>query len=42
MKKENASTEELEKLQRRELILLRGNLVLAALILAATAFARAS
>ena len=42
MKKENADTVELAKLQRRELILLRTNLVLAALILGATAFARAS
>ena len=42
LKKEKAGTEELAKLQRRELILLRVNLVLAALILAATAFARAS
>jgi uncharacterized membrane protein len=42
MKKENADADELAKLQRRELILLRTNLVLAALILGATAFARAS
>lgn len=42
MKKENADADELAKLQRRELILLRTNLVLAVLILGATAFARAS
>jgi len=42
MKKENADAEELTKLQRREVILLRTNLVLSALILGATAFARAS
>jgi uncharacterized membrane protein len=42
MKKDKADTVELAKLQRRELILLRTNLVLATLILGATAFARAS
>jgi uncharacterized membrane protein len=42
MKKENADPDELAKLQRREVILLRVNLVLSALILGATAFARAS
>jgi uncharacterized membrane protein len=42
MKKENAEADELAKLQRRELILLRVNLILSALILGATAFARAS
>ena len=42
MKKEKASPEELAKLQRREVILLRTNLILSALILGATAFARAS
>jgi len=42
MKKENADTTELAKLQRRELNLLRINLALAVLILGATAFARAS
>ena len=42
MKKESADTGELAKLQRREVILLRVNLILAALILGATAFARAS
>jgi hypothetical protein len=42
MKKESANTGELAKLQRRELILLRVNLILSALILGATAFARAS
>jgi hypothetical protein len=42
MKKENADTDELAKLQRRELILLRVNLILAALILGATAIARVS
>ncbi|HEX2698227.1 MAG TPA: CopD family protein [Anaerolineales bacterium] len=42
MKKDKASPEELAKLQRREMIFLRVNLVLAALILLATAFMRAS
>jgi len=42
MKKENADPDELAKLQRREVILLRVSLVLSALILGATAFARAS
>ena len=42
MKKDKADTGELAKLQRREVILLRVNLILSALILAATAFARAS
>jgi len=42
MKKENANEGELAKLQRREMILLRVNLILSALILGATAFARAS
>lgn len=42
MKKEKASPEELAQLQRREVILLRINLILSALILGATAFARAS
>jgi uncharacterized membrane protein len=42
MKKENAGADELAKLQRREKILLRTNLILSTLILAATAFARAS
>jgi uncharacterized membrane protein len=42
MKKETADAGELEKLQRREVILLRLNLVLSTLILGATAFARAS
>lgn len=42
MKKEKASPEELAKLNRREAILLRVNLLLAVLILLATAFARAS
>jgi len=42
MKKENANEGELAKLQRREIILLRVNLILSALILGATAFARAS
>jgi uncharacterized membrane protein len=42
MKKENADEGELAKLQRREVILLRVNLILSALILGATAFARAS
>jgi uncharacterized membrane protein len=42
MKKESASADELAKLQRRETILLRTNLILSALILGATAFARAA
>jgi uncharacterized membrane protein len=42
LKKEGADEGELAKLQRRELILLRANLFLSALILGATAFARAS
>lgn len=42
MKKENASPEELARLQRREVILLRTNLILSALILGATALARVS
>jgi uncharacterized membrane protein len=42
MKKDNADVDELAKLQRREVILLRANLILSALILGATAFARAA
>jgi uncharacterized membrane protein len=42
MRKENAKAEELARLQRREIILLRTNLLLSALILGATAFARAA
>jgi len=42
MKKQNAEAGELVKLQRRELILLRVNLLLSALILGATAVARVS
>ncbi len=42
MKKENADVNEIAKLQRREVILLRANLVLSVLILGATAFARSS
>ena len=42
MKKESANAEELARLQRREVILLRMNLILSILILGATAFARAS
>jgi uncharacterized membrane protein len=42
MKKESASPEELSRLQRREVILLRTNLILSALILGATALARVS
>jgi uncharacterized membrane protein len=42
LQKNRAKQEELEKLNRRETLLLRTNLVLSALILAATAFARAS
>jgi uncharacterized membrane protein len=42
MKKDSADANELASLQRREVILLRVNLILSALILGATAFARAS
>lgn len=42
MKKETANSDELAKLQRRELILLRVNLILSILILGATAVARVS
>ncbi len=42
MRKNKAGQEELERLQRREVFLLRTSLVLAALILAATAVARAA
>jgi uncharacterized membrane protein len=42
MKKENADAEELVKLQKRELLLLRTNLILSILILGATAIARVS
>ena len=42
LKKENAKPDELAKLQRRETILLRVNLLLSTLILGATAFARAA
>jgi uncharacterized membrane protein len=42
MRKESAKADELAKLQRRETILLRTNLILSALILGATAFARAA
>jgi uncharacterized membrane protein len=42
MRKEDAQPDELARLQRREIILLRTNLVLAALILGATAIARVS
>jgi len=42
MKKEKADAGDLAKLQRREVILLRINLILSALILGATALARAS
>ena len=42
MKKESADADELAKLQRRELILLRANLILSILILGATAVARVS
>ncbi|HET7143048.1 MAG TPA: CopD family protein [Anaerolineales bacterium] len=42
MKKETADTDEILKLQRRELILLRTNLMLSILILGATAVARVS
>ncbi|MBL8062604.1 MAG: CopD family protein [Anaerolineales bacterium] len=42
MKKENADEAELAKLQKKEVLLLRINLLLSALILAATAYARVS
>jgi uncharacterized membrane protein len=42
MKKENADSAELVRLQKRERMLLRVNLFLSAFILAATAFARAA
>lgn len=42
IKKDKASEEELAQLQRKELLILRVNLVLSALILGATAFARVS
>jgi len=42
MRKESAKAEELAKLQKRETLLLRVNLILSALILGATAFARAA
>ncbi len=42
LRKEHADADELAKLQRREVILLRANLILSALILGATAFARVS
>lgn len=42
MRKETAKAEELARLQKRETLLLRINLILSALILAATAFARAA
>lgn len=42
MNKENADADVLAKLQKRELILLRANLILSVLILGATAFARAA
>ncbi len=42
MRKETAKADELARLQRRETILMRTNLILSALILAATAFARAA
>ncbi len=42
MKKDNVNEDELIKLQKRETLLLRINFILSALILAATAFARAS
>jgi len=42
MKKGGANAEEVAKLNRRETLLLRTNFVLSALILAATAFARAA
>lgn len=42
MKKDKASEEELARLQKKELLVLRVNLILSALILGATAFARVS
>ena len=42
LKKEKADDEELAKLQKKELLILRVNLLLSALILGATAFARVS
>jgi uncharacterized membrane protein len=42
MKKDKAKPEELERLNKREQLLLKINLILSALILAATAFARAA
>ncbi len=42
MKKEKAGEDELAKLQKKELIILRLNLLISALILAATAYARVS
>ena len=42
LKKDSADSNELAKLQRREIILLRTNLILSVLILGATAFARTS
>ncbi|MBC7878792.1 MAG: CopD family protein [Anaerolineales bacterium] len=42
MKKENANPDELARLQRREIILLRANLIVSVLILGATAVARVS
>ena len=42
LKKNSADSNELAKLQRREIILLRTNLILSVLILGATAFARTS
>ncbi len=42
MRKDKIDKQELARLQRREIFLLRAGLVLAALILAATAFARAT
>jgi hypothetical protein len=42
LRKEHANPDELSKLQRKEVFLLRANLILSALILGATAFARVS
>jgi Copper resistance protein D. len=42
LRKEHADPDELAALQRREMFLLRANLILSALILGATAFARVS
>ena len=42
MRKEHAKPDELVSLQRREILLLRANLILSILILGATAFARVS